>query len=294
MGNGNCNCYRKTKEADKDFDVAAILLNKQEKDVSKKTSQSRIQNKEIEIKENEENRLLPTLNKKNEKSIISEFNYSIISNNNFRNYIENNKKERAEIKFNKLIKKQTFGQQDSNFIEHFRTELNNIRKNPLEFSKELSYYAENFELIEEIVNEFTDELLLKYFKRTKEDFEKAALYFKGLNEVNKEGFTDLIEVEEIRCPIQEELSDMVGTKFKDKFHRRFLSKFRDVFKLKKNEVKIVFKDLKKSMLFYFSHNELKWKEILVEENSFIGLDFKENELDSKTNFVSLVLAKKIN
>lgn len=281
MGNGNC--CPKDQPSENDFNIpisdARNSLN------YKIQNSSNLNNSEKKEDSN--------LNSKKSNLVVSEFDYSFNSKNDFANYVVNYKQDNAIHKFNKLLKKETFGCISKNYGRDLIIEINNIRKNPLEFSERLIYYADNFNLIEDIVNKFENEDLKKYFSRTKEDFKEAASFFKKLHEKYKEGLSELIEIEEFQCPIFDDMKEIISKKFSNKFRSRFKSKFKDVFQLKLHDVRMILNDPKIGLLFYFSRKLKKWDKFFIEENSYVGLNFKENIIDTNVFFISFVLARKI-
>ena len=80
----------------------------------------------------------------------------------------------------KLINHPTFSKEQNEFYLKFLEELNKARTDFLGVSEKLMYYFQNFDLIQNRIDQINDTELKDYLSRTKEDFKEASDFFADL------------------------------------------------------------------------------------------------------------------
>ena len=261
MGNGNC--FRKNK-------MIMIKANNNTPDPEDITLKS-----SSEIKPEQSSHAEPDYREID--TVVKNFDYSSNSN------IFNCKNENPKMSMMKLVKHATFSK-DLNYNCKFLEELNNARIDLLGFLNQLLDFEENFKKIQEEIYERNGNCLI----RTKEDFEKAFDFFKKLQEEEKENLIELIEIEEFKLPIPEDLKELNDNKYYKKFQERFESKFWGKFKLKTIRIIILHKDLEISFLLFITEDSKTLSSLFDKNVKYVGIDFQENS--NETLLLSLVLA----
>lgn len=304
MGTINFNCYEKTKQNDKDFDVESIF-NKSIKIKIEKAEEDNKNQEDISIEniksKKEENKL-----NKNKNNLYIEFDYNSnnIGNNNsnknyetkkWKNYILNYEEKKTSINMMKLIRHFTFRNQNqnSNLALKFIADINKSRSDLLKFSEELLNYYENFEFIQNKIAKINDEKTRNLFSRSKENFKEASFFFKNLHEENvkenKEELTELLEVEAFKLPIPQDSKELLKDNYREKFKKRFDVKFSKIFKIEKVKCNIINYDPDISFLLFITNNTKNWRFLFGNTLKYIGVDVKE--YSNESIFISLVLVK---
>lgn len=286
MGNGCCN---KTEQKDKDFDVESIYTLKDKQQENNKKDKIILININFENDVNfvSEFKKIPLVAKLEETkiNIANDFNYNSNSqNDSFKNYTDNYKKEKAKKNMMSLVKHISFGKAKTLNTIKFLKEINKARTDLAGISEKLMYFANNFYLIENKIDEINDQKIKKILSADKEKFKVAAIFFSNLckekTEKKEDVLKELIEIDDFKLPIPLDLKEMKNPKYHQKFIYRFNSKYSNKFMLKRISFNIVHNDLEISFLLLIAIYLEKLLFLFENDFDYIGIDFRENTSES--------------
>lgn len=282
MGNGNC--YSKAKGNDKDFFALDIDLASKKDDGDNKEPLPEIERSNTCNNDSDE-KINPSANN---KMLIKIFDYPLLSDYKDMNLIENYKKENVNTNMMKLVRHITF-EEFYQFPVKFIEEMNKARCDFLGFSEKLMGHVQNFELIENKINEITDQKIKKRLVRTKDQFVKTSEFFLDLHQKNikEERLNELIEIEEFKLPIPIDEKELKDKKYLKKFNRRFEKKFQKNFKIKRISYYVGHSNPEISFLLYITNDTKNLSYLFQKGIKYIGIDIKDN---NETILLSLVVA----
>jgi hypothetical protein len=286
---GNINCCEETKKIDKDFDVENIFSTVKNKEL-KNSPRKKITINESESNKNQEEIDLRLNTYKN--LVIINFN-PLLNSNLLDNSIQNYKNKKDEsLNLMKLIKHASFRDVQNNFSQLFIEHINKARTDFLGFSKLLIEHYNNFDYIQNKINQINDVNLINKIFRSKENFKEASNFFNELYEKNikenKINLTDLIEIDEIKVPIPLDKKELSKNKYYKKFRRRLRSKYKEKFRIGQIITSICSDEIDISFLLFISKEFKSFSSLIDEKMKYIAIDFEENK--NKTYYFTIILA----